>query len=293
MGLRKGEVVMLLLPNCIEFVFLFFGISMSGAIATTANPFYTSAEIHHQVSTANAKVIVTQAAYVEKLVEECEHHIQIFTIDSKVEGFNHMSVLLGAGETHYPHDGVTNSEDVVALPFSSGTTGLPKGVMLTHKGMIRNVAQQVDGENPNLYLSTEDIVLCVSPLIHIFSLTSVLLCSMRAGATVVIMRRFDVLKFLQIIQDFRVTMIAVVPTIVQMILRCPTFDQYDVSSIKKVLSGAAPMGKTLEDSLRSRMPNAVIGQGYGMTEAGPVLSMCPTFAKFPYPVKPGSCGIVV
>ncbi|KAH7404878.1 hypothetical protein KP509_15G048400 [Ceratopteris richardii] len=293
LGIGQGDVVMLLLPNCFEFVVLFLGISMRGAIATTANPLYKPAEIHRQVQAANAKLIVTQAQYVEKLAEECAHHIEILTIDSIVEGFKHVSVLLEADEKHYPHDVVIDSDDVVALPFSSGTTGLPKGVMLSHKSLITSVAQQVDGENPNLHFSTEDVVLCVLPLIHIFSLNSVLLCSLRAGSTVAIMQRFDVLHFLQLIEKLRVTVIAVVPPIVLAITKYPTVGQYDLSSIKKVLSGAAPMGKELEDAFRSRLPNAVIGQGYGMTEAGPVLSMCSSFAKFPTPVKSGSCGTVV
>ncbi|KAI5075727.1 hypothetical protein GOP47_0009803 [Adiantum capillus-veneris] len=293
LGIKQGDVVMLLLPNCYEFVVLFLGISMRGAVATTANPLYKPAEIHRQVQSAKVCLIITQAAYVEKLAEECEQHIQILTIDSVVEGFQHVSALLEADEKQFPHDVVINSDDVVALPFSSGTTGLPKGVMLTHKSLITSVAQQVDGENPNLHFSTEDVVLCVLPLIHIFSLNSVLLCSMRAGSSVAIMQRFEVVALLQFIQKYRISVIAVVPPIVMSITKCPTADQFDLSSVRKVLSGAAPMGQTLEDALRLRLPNAVIGQGYGMTEAGPVLSMCSSFAKFPTPVKPGSCGTVV
>nr|AHI15918.1 4-coumarate:CoA ligase 2 [Dryopteris fragrans] len=293
LGIKQGDVVMLLLPNCFEFVVLFFGISMRGAVATTANPLYKPAEIHRQVQTANVRLIVTQAAFCRKLAEECEQHIQILTIDSVVEGFQHVSVLLEADEKSFPDDVVIDSDDVIALPFSSGTTGLPKGVMLTHKSLITSVAQQVDGENPNLHFSSEDVVLCVLPLIHIFSLNSVLLCSMRAGASVAIMQRFDVVALLQFIQKHRVTVMAVVPPIVLAITKCATADQFDMSSVKKVLSGAAPMGKELEDAFRARLPNAVIGQGYGMTEAGPVLSMCSSFAKYPTPVKPGSCGTVV
>lgn len=291
-GIGQGEVVMLLLPNCAEFVFLFLGIAMRGAVVTTANPLYKPAEIHRQVRSAKAKLIITQAAFVEKLAEECEQHIGILTIDEPVEGFQNVSVILDADENECPVVEI-GPDDVVALPYSSGTTGLPKGVMLTHKSLITSVAQQVDGENPNLHFSTEDVVLCVLPLIHIFSLNSVLLCSLRAGSAVAIMQKFDVVALLQFIQRFRITVAAVVPPIVLAITKCPTVDQFDISSIRKVLSGAAPMGKELEDAFRARLPKAVIGQGYGMTEAGPVLSMCLSFAKYPTPVKPGSCGTVV
>eukprot|EP00249_Psilotum_nudum_P004035 c17564_g1_i1 orf=333-1997(+) len=292
LGIGQGDVVMLLLPNCAEFVFLFFGVVMRGSIATTANPLYKPAEIHRQVRISDARLIITQSACVEKLAEEFQKHIRILTIDGPPNGYDHVSILLEADEHEFP-DIHADPEDVIALPFSSGTTGLPKGVMLTHRSLIWSVAQQVDGENPNLHLTSEDVVLCLLPLIHIFSLNSVMLCCLRAGAALAIMQKFDVIGLLEYIQKYRISFVAVVPPIVLAIAKCPTVEKYDLSSIKKVLSGAAPLGEGLEDVFRSRLPQAILGQGYGMTEAGPVLAMCPGFAKHPFPGKPGSCGVVV
>lgn len=187
-----------------------------------------------------------------------------------------------------------NPDDPVALPFSSGTTGLPKGVILTHKSLVSSVAQQVDGENPNLHLrEKEDVVLCVLPMFHIFSLNSVLLCSLRAGAGVLIMPKFEIGLMLELIERYRVTVAAVVPPLVLALAKSAMVEKYDLSSIRIVLSGAAPLGKELEQALHRRLPQAVFGQGYGMTEAGPVLSMCPAFAKQPVAAKSGSCGTVV
>lgn len=356
-GVRRGDVVMLLLPNCAEFVTVFLGIVMCGATATTANPLYKPTEIHRQVYESNSSLIFTMAVYVEKLAQECACRLGIITVDERIDGFRHLLDILGSEDLqagskkdaesndfqHFsnidvsetvtceenttvideqnnnfrqrvvvsearkgpdklnlpsadfpPHSTSMTSDDVVALPFSSGTTGLPKGVMLTHKSLITSIAQQVDGENPNLYIATNDVVLCVLPLIHIFSLNSVLLCALRAGAAVVMMQRFEVMNMLQLIEKHMITVMAVVPPIVLAITKCPAAHQFNLSSVRKVLSGAAPMGKELEEALRVYLPqNVVIGQGYGMTEAGPVLAMCMSFAKYPRPVKAGSCGTVV
>lgn len=292
LGILQGDVVMLLLPNCAEFVLLFLGIAARGAVVTTANPSAKPAEIRKQARAAGVKLIITQAEFVEKLAKlRSEEHIRILTIDEPVDGLQSASVLLSADENECP-DFLIDPNDVVALPFSSGTSGLPKGVMLTHKSVVTGVAQLVDGENPNIHYSTEDVVLCMLPLIHIFSI-SVLLCSLRSGSAVAIMQKFDVIAVLQHIQTHRITITAVVPPIVLAITKCPMVDQFDTSSLRKIQSGAATLGKELEDAFRAVVPNAVIGQGYGMTEAGPVLTMTLSLAKIPTPAKPGSCGTVV
>lgn len=297
LGIRKGDVVMILLQNSAEFVFSFLAASMIGAVATTANPFYTAAEIFKQISVSKAKLIVTQAMYVDKL----RHHedaaklgedFKVVTVDEPPENCLHFSVLSEANENELPETEIL-PDDAVALPFSSGTTGLPKGVVLTHKSLTTSVAQQVDGENPNLFLGTEDVLLCVLPLFHIFSLNSVLLCALRAGSAVLLMQKFEIATLLELIQRHRVTVAMVVPPLVLALAKNPMVAEFDLSSIRLVLSGAAPLGKELEEALRNRVPQAVLGQGYGMTEAGPVLSMCLGFAKQPFPTKSGSCGTVV
>ncbi|VAI44589.1 unnamed protein product [Triticum turgidum subsp. durum] len=181
-----------------------------------------------------------------------------------------------------------------ANPFySSGTTGLPKGVMLTHRSLITSVAQQVDGENPNLYFSKEDVLLCLLPLFHIYSLNSVLLAGLRAGSAMVIMRKFDIGALVELVRAHGITIAPFVPPIVVEIAKSPQVTAGDLASIRMVMSGAAPMGKDLQDAFMAKIPNAVLGQGYGMTEAGPVLAMCLAFAKEPFKVKSGSCGTVV
>nr|AIL93582.1 4-coumarate-CoA ligase [Fagopyrum tataricum] len=304
LGIGKGDAIMLLLHNNAEFAFSFFAASMIGAVVTTANPYYTSSEIAKQLSASKTKLIVTHGQYVDKLRD---HHpaglkvgdegFTVVTVDDPPENCLHFSVLSDADDKDLKlketaEEGF-DSNEAVALPFSSGTTGLPKGVVLTHKSLITSIAQQVDGENPNLYMTPEDVVLCLLPLFHIYSLNSVLLCAMRAGSAVLLVQKFEIATLLELLQRHRVTVAAVVPPLVLALAKNPMVEKFDLGAIRAVLSGAAPLGKELEDALRSRLPQAVLGQGYGMTEAGPVLAMCLAFAKEPFPTKAGSCGTVV
>ncbi|CAK9169432.1 unnamed protein product [Ilex paraguariensis] len=293
-GIQQGDVIMLLLQNSPEFVFAFLGASYRGAISTTANPFYTPAEIAKQGKASKTKLIITQACYFDKVKDFArENGVKVMCTDSPPEGCClHFSELTQSDENDIPAVKI-NPHDAVALPYSSGTTGLPKGVMLTHKGLVTSVAQQVDGENPNLYFHSEDVIMCVLPLFHIYSLNSVLLCALRVGASILIMQKFEINSLLELVQKYKVTIAPFVPPIVLAIAKSPVVDKYDLSSIRTVMSGAAPMGKELEDTVRAKLPNAKLGQGYGMTEAGPVLSMCLAFAKEPFEIKSGSCGTVV
>ncbi|CAK9322431.1 unnamed protein product [Citrullus colocynthis] len=294
LGITKGDVIMLLLPNSPEFVFAFLGASYLGAIMTAANPFFTAAEIAKQAKGSKSKLIVTQSSYYEKVKEITEElaDVKIMTVDSPPDGCLWFGDLIKAGEGDTPRVEI-DPDDVVALPYSSGTTGLPKGVMLTHKSLVTSVAQQVDGENPNLYYGNEDVILCVLPLFHIYSLNSVLLCGLRAGAAILIMPKFEIGLLLQLVEKYRVSIAPIVPPIVLAIAKSPDLEKYDLSSIRVIKCGGAPLGKELEDTVRAKFPKAVLGQGYGMTEAGPVLTMGLAFAKEPFPMKPGACGTVV
>ncbi|KAK7262028.1 hypothetical protein RIF29_28356 [Crotalaria pallida] len=303
LGVRKGDVIMVLLPNSPEYVFAFLGASYRGATTTSANPFFTATEIAKQAKASNAKLLVTQSSYYEK-VKELVDYVKLVFVDTlppppleaeegrEGQQFHHFSELAEADEREMEEVEIKR-EEVVALPYSSGTTGLPKGVMLTHKGLVTSIAQQVDGENPNLYYQKEDVILCVLPLFHIYSLNSVLLCGLRAKASILLMPKFEINALLGLIQKYKVSIAPVVPPIVLSIARSPDLHKYDLSSIRVLKSGGAPLGKELEQTVKAKFPNAKLGQGYGMTEAGPVLAMSLAFAKEPIDSKPGACGTVV
>ncbi|KAF2594313.1 hypothetical protein F2Q70_00043164 [Brassica cretica] len=294
LGVNQNDVVMILLSNCPEFVLSFLAASFRGATATAANPFFTPAEIAKQAKASNSKLIVTESRYVDKIKDLQNDGVIIVCTDEEPspipEGCLRFTELTQSTEIETVE---ISSDDVVALPYSSGTTGLPKGVMLTHKGLVTSVAQQVDGDNPNLYFHSDDVILCVLPMFHIYALNSIMLCGLRVGASILIMPKFEINLLLELIQRCKVTVAPMVPPIVLAMAKSPETEKYDLSSIRVVKSGAAPLGKELEDAVSAKFPNAKLGQGYGMTEAGPVLAMSLGFAKEPFPVKSGACGTVV
>ncbi|KAK4764359.1 hypothetical protein SAY87_013797 [Trapa incisa] len=291
-GVEQGHVVMLLLQNSPEFVLAFLGASYRGAMSTTANPFCTPAEIAKQAAASKAKLIITQADFAPKVKKFADQNgIKVVCIDTAPEGCHHFSELAEADEAEMPAVKI-DPNDVVALPYSSGTTGLPKGVMLTHRGLVTNVAQQVDGDNPNFYFGKDDVIVCVLPLFHIYSLNSIMLCGLRVGAAILIMQKFEIVRLMELVERYKVTVAPFVPPIVLAIAKSADVGRYDLSSIRTVMSGAASLGKELEESVRAKLPNAKLGQGYGMTEAGPVMAMSLAFAKDPSEIKSGACGSV-
>ncbi|KAL5549097.1 hypothetical protein UlMin_004328 [Ulmus minor] len=293
LGIRKNDVVLILLQNSPEFVYAFLGASIIGATITTANPLYTPAEIAKQAQSSKPKLIVTHSAFVDKVRDLAgENDVKIACSDAPPEGCLHFSELINSDENDLPEVEINAEEDVVALPYSSGTTGLPKGVMLTHKGLVTSVAQHVDGENPNLYFREEDVILCVLPMFHIFSLTSIFLCGIRVGAAILIMHKFEINKLFELVEKYKVTIAPFVPPIALAIAKSPDLHRYDLSSIRFVMSGGAPMGKDLEEAVKEKLPRAILGQGYGMTEAG-ALAQCLAMAKEPFPIKSGACGTCI
>ncbi|CAL5199342.1 unnamed protein product [Lathyrus oleraceus] len=299
-GINQGDVVMIVLRNSPQFALTFLGASYRGTAITTANPFYTSSELAKQATATKTKLIVTQSAYVNKIKEFAKiNNIKIVCIDDssspssseEKDGVVDFFVLTNADENEAPEVKI-NPNDVVALPFSSGTSGLPKGVMLTHENLVTTIAQLVDGENPHQYTNSEDVLLCVLPMFHIYALNSILLCGIRAGAAVLIVEKFEIKTVLELIEKYKVTVVSFVPPIVLALVKSGESHRYDLSSIRVMITGAAPMGMELEQAVKDRMPQTVLGQGYGMTEAGP-LSISLAFAKEPFKTKPGACGTVV
>jgi acyl-CoA synthetase (AMP-forming)/AMP-acid ligase II len=173
-------------------------------------------------------------------------------------------------------------EDLVALPYSSGTTGLPKGVMLTHHNLVSNL-RQMEGLD---YFTENDTLLCVLPLFHIYGLVVILNMGLYMGATIVMMPRFDFEQFLKSVTQYRVTLAHLVPPIVLALSKSPIVDDYDLSSLKLIFSGAAPLDEHLTRACKQRL-NLNIRQGYGMTETSPVTHSSPAD---PASVKYGSVG---
>jgi acyl-CoA synthetase (AMP-forming)/AMP-acid ligase II len=177
-------------------------------------------------------------------------------------------------------------EDVAALPYSSGTTGVPKGVMLTHRSIATNLSQLA----PCMPMGPGDRILAVLPFFHIYGLTALMIAPLRQGATVVVLPRFDLDTFLGAIEKHRITGLYVAPPIVLALAKHPAVDGYDLSSLKYVISAAAPLDAELAAACSRRLGLPPVGQAYGMTELSPGTHVVPLDAENP---PPGSVGKLI
>ncbi|MGH2652437.1 MAG: AMP-binding protein, partial [Actinomycetota bacterium] len=176
------------------------------------------------------------------------------------------------------------ADDLAALPYSSGTTGLPKGVMLTHHNLVANLCQTVVLQ----HVREDEALIGVLPLFHSYGMTVVMNLSLRQGATVVTMPKFDLEPFLRLLQDHRVTRAYLVPPIILALAKHLAVDGYDLSALEVILSGAAPLDAGLAESCAKRLGCKVI-QGYGLTETSPVTHVTNDEGTG----KPGSVGEVL
>jgi acyl-CoA synthetase (AMP-forming)/AMP-acid ligase II len=180
------------------------------------------------------------------------------------------------------------AEDLVALPYSSGTTGLPKGVMLTHRNLVANLCQ-VEGMQNFEGFGEQDMTMAVLPFFHIYGMVVIMMLGLAGGGTILVMPRFDMVEFLTLVQKYRVTILPLVPPIVLGLVKHPAVAQFDLSSVRLIFSGAAPLGEEIARALSQKLGCPVV-QGYGMTEASPVTHLSPTRNE---PFKPGSAGKIV
>jgi acyl-CoA synthetase (AMP-forming)/AMP-acid ligase II len=284
-GFGRGDVLALMAPNGPEYAVVFHGAAMAGGTVTTINPAYTQAEVHHQLADSGARILVTIAPLADPAVRACAGTAvtEVYLLGETREAggtlpVRPLSALTGSPlAAHVP----VGPDDVVALPYSSGTTGLAKGVMLTHKNLVANVAQTL-GAIPS---APDERIMAVLPFFHIYGMQCMMNCGLRAGATVVTLPRFDLEQFLRVHQDYRITRSFVAPPIVLALARHPLVDSFDLSHLRLVNSGAAPLKAELAAECGKRLGCDVI-QGYGMTELSPVSHLTP-----PGWFRPGSVGI--
>jgi acyl-CoA synthetase (AMP-forming)/AMP-acid ligase II len=188
---------------------------------------------------------------------------EVFLFGETEHGTPFSSLLAAEGAP--PAVRIDPREDLVVIPYSSGTTGLPKGVMLTHYNLVANLLQTAGA----LGLREDDILLGVLPFFHIYGMTVIMNLALHVGATVIIMPRFDLEQCLQILEKYHVTVANVVPPIVLAFAKHPLVDKYDLSRLRTLFSGAAPLKENLAEAARTRLGCQVL-QGYGLTETSPV-----------------------
>jgi 4-coumarate--CoA ligase len=277
-GFGPGDTLAILAPNLPEYAVVFHGVAAAGGVVTTINPTYTEREIRHQLDDAKPSILVTVAPFLD-------------TARAAAAGTSVKDVyLIGDGDAPPVTDlfGEPLTEFVavdldapVVLPYSSGTTGLSKGVVLTHRNLVANIAQTLGP----LELEPDEKLIAVLPFFHIYGMQVLMNVGLVAGATIVTMPRFDLELFLQLHQDHGITRSFVAPPIAVALAKHPIVDRYDMSALRQIFSGAAPLSAELALETGARLGCEVV-QGYGMTELSPVSHLTP-----PGRYKPGSVGV--
>ncbi len=260
-GFRHGSVLGILAANCADYGIAFHAAALAGGAATTINPAYKIEEVVHQLRDSGARWLICDraAAEVARAAAQQVGHCPVFCFDG--QGDESFAALAGEPLAQVP----VMPDDIVALPYSSGTTGLSKGVVLTHRNCAGNIAQ-IEACMP---LQSQDVFIAVLPFFHIYGMQVIMNLGLRTGATLVTMPRFDLAAFLDAIQRYRVTIAFVVPPIVLALAKHPLVDNFDLSSLRFMMSGAAPLGADVADEAQARIKVPII-QGYGMTELSPV-----------------------
>ena len=271
-GMGIGDVIALHSPNIPAFATVFHGILRSGATATTINALYTDEEMARQLLDSGAKMLFTvspllpvasAAAAAAGITDD-----KIVVLDG-FEGYASLRDLLGEGKAA-PDVSFDPATHVAVIPYSSGTTGFAKGVMLSHTNLVANVVQGT----PVLDTENTDRVLAFLPFFHIYGMTVLLNLAIYRRAALVTLPRFDLAQFLQVIQDQKVTFVFIAPPVAVALAKHPLVDQFDLSSVRGMMSGAAPLSEALALAVMERL-GVHMQQGYGMSELSPVSHVIP------------------
>lgn len=265
-GIGAGDKVCLLLPNSPEFVISFYGALRAGATPSAMNPAYKEREIAYQYQESDAVALITREDFYP-VIESAKAEVDINAIvssQSPIEGTLHFQSWIESHEPKPPVVDINPKEDIASLPFTSGTTGYPKGVMLTHHNLSSNWTQFAIAGKVN----EEDKLLLFLPLYHIYG-AMLMGGGLMAGATLILQERFDPKGTLEHIHKYRPTLLYVVPPVLVFYSSLPEAQQIDWTCIKYIMSGAAPLSKEVGLRFQEQMGVTVM-QGYGMTEASPV-----------------------
>jgi acyl-CoA synthetase (AMP-forming)/AMP-acid ligase II len=281
-GFGAGQVVAIMAPNMPDYATVFHAVAYAGGTITTINPTYTASEVRHQLKDSGASLVVTVPAFLATVQEAVADMLQVREV-----------IVIGQDAAHKSIDDVMTAVPqtaqvsvdldryILVLPYSSGTTGLPKGVMLSHRNLVVNVDQII----PLLDIREGEATVAFLPFFHIYGMNVLMNSFLSAGGKLVTMPRFDLQAVLTHIQTHQVRLLLVAPPVAIALAKHPMVDQFDMTSLQVVLSAAAPLGPEVSEVCGKRLGCVAI-QGYGMTELSPLSHAVPH--RNP---KPGSVGV--
>jgi acyl-CoA synthetase (AMP-forming)/AMP-acid ligase II len=285
-GLHPGEVFAIMMPNLPEFAIAYHGALTAGGVVTTLSPLATADEAACQLAETSARFLLTIPPCLETALAAADKAgvERVFVLGTAIPGASAFSELLERGGPP-PAVRADPSRDLAAILSSSGTSGWPKGVLLTHRAMVAALVE-LDRLAP---FGEQERPICPIPFFHVAGQAAGMNKVLQAGATVVTVPRFDVESFLALIQRHRVTAVLAAPPIVRALAKHPLVDRYDLSSLEKVVSGSAPLSAQLQTACAERL-GRFVGQAYGLTETGLIISASPHDGR---PARPGSAGMLV
>ena len=269
LGLASGDRVALYLPNCPQYELAFYAASKLGAVSSPMNPSYREREITYQVNDSGASVMVTHAS-LWPVVDACRPQLpglaRVVVVDDNPGSHDGIAVgwdeVVDSGSTDAPAVTVDQGQ-LAALPYSSGTTGLPKGVMLTHRTLVCNQLQYLHASG----IEAKDAFPLFLPLSHIYGVM-LMNAALGAGAHQILMERFDLQTLVGVIQQHQATVLHLVPPVLLALANAPGLEPSQFSSVKYALSAAAPLAPDVARRVEQRLGLRVI-QAYGLTETGP------------------------
>jgi acyl-CoA synthetase (AMP-forming)/AMP-acid ligase II len=269
-GFRKGDVLALYCPGSPEYVLALLATWRLGGATTTINPLYTAGELAYQLKDAGAVYVLTTPELLPRVTgATAEQPLRELFVFGEAAGATPFATLLA--ETGEPPAVTINPrQDTAVLLYSSGTTGFPKGVMLTHRNVIANIVQA----QPLMHAGESDVLINALPFFHIAAWVVLFHMGMYHGGTIVTLPRFDLEQFLRTVQEYRVTRTLLVPPIVLALAKQPAVDAYDVSSLKVIIVGAAPLAESVGRACSERV-GCLVQQVYGLTETSPLTHMNP------------------
>ncbi|HYM78971.1 MAG TPA: AMP-binding protein [Candidatus Dormibacteraeota bacterium] len=268
-GIKPGDVVAIFLANSWEFCVAFHATQLAGAIPTLLNPTYREREVWYQLENSSATLLITDGANLDGIsLAGLPNLRRVYTTRQNAAGAEPFANLLKPVSAAYPKPDQSSQEKLAALPYSSGTTGLPKGVMLSHYNLVANIYQLI-GPNGTA-LSASDNIACCLPLYHIYGLNVMLNPSLVLGATLFLMPRFNVQQITGLLVEEDITMMPLVPPAINALCQAAEGGQFPRDhKVRWVKSGAAPLAPELAKRFTA-LTNILVCQGYGMTEASPV-----------------------
>jgi long-chain acyl-CoA synthetase len=272
LGAKKGNTVALYMWNSIEFVLAFFGILKTGATVTALDPSFKEKDAQHQLEDSESIIVIVdeeQYPLIESIREKLPRLKNVVVVGEKRQSDAYLfKELVEKYSPNPPKVKINPKKDLAVLQYTAGTTGLPKGCMLTHYNIISNIFQLA--LTHGLEGTRDDIVLAHLPFYHIYGMTTLICASVCFGLSIVIQKRFDMEEFLELIQKFKVTVLGTVMPVLTLLTQFPDFlKQYDLSSLRYISSGATPM---VPETARKfeKLTGVTVTQGYGLSETSPV-----------------------